>query len=385
MRRILLALSFVALVAALVLLWSHRYQRTAGLQALRLADLRPDAPEMTGLSWGGMAESPKLRIERSAGDPPLALRLALPGAPPVEALHLRLRLSAQGLTPGAEKWETGRFMIEWHAPDGQGGFEKDPVASIKNDEDSGPMILVAVPANGPAVPAIRLEHLGIDGAFELSELEIIAVQESGIWKHGRWLLALGWLLWIAACIRSGPGVKRWQALAAAAVCLHMAIEFVIPGPWKIQRPLVAEDFRLVAANSEARPSAQAPPLVEAPAPLRPASGQITPSGNILVKGGLALRLRIILKPLRPLLHVALLALPTLAFALLLGRRRALWLAVPLAIAVECAQVAFGYGFDWVDVTDLAFDGIGIWLALWLHRRLCSCSRLPAWARSWIDR
>lgn len=388
MRRILLSVSFVALVAALVLLWAHRYQRIAGVPSWRLADLRPDAPEVAGLSWGGTPESPTLRLTRSAGDAPPALRLALPSAPVLEALHLRFRLSANGLTPGAEKWETGRFIIEWHLPDGQGAYEKDPVASIKDNKDnkdSGPVGFIAVPAKGPAVPAIRLEHLGANGAFELSDLEITAVQERGIWKYGRWFLALAWLAWFATCIRGWPGVKCWQALAAAVICLLMAIEFVIPGPWKIKSPLLAMDFRLGPASIETPPPAQAPPLVEVPASLRISSGPVAPSGNILAQGGLTLRLRMMLKPLRTLLHVALLAVPTFAFACLLGRRRAVRLAALIAIAVECAQSAFGYGFDWRDIADLAFDGIGIWLALWLHRRLVAFPRLPATVRSWIDR
>lgn len=386
MRRVLLVGSFVALVAALLGMWNHRYQQSAGAPSWKLADLRQIAPELPGLTWGGTPESPSLRLKRAAGDPPIALRLAIPEAPAVEALHLRLRLSAQGLRPGSEKWQTGRFMIEWHPPQGQGDFEKDPLAGSKDDEDSGPMTLVAVPARGPAVPAIRLEHLGLDGGFELTDLEITAVDERGLWKHGRWPLAMAWLAWFAACIRTWPGVKRRQALAAAVICLLMAVEFVIPGPWKIQRPLIEEDFRLGTAKIEAPPPAQAPPLVEAPPALRISSEAIPPSGNVLAQGGLALRLRTLLKPLRPLLHVALLAAPTFAFALLLGRRRAVWLAVPLALAIECAQSAFGYGFDWIDVVDLIFNGIGIWLALWLHRRFNPQSWPPlAWARSWIDR
>ena len=35
------------------------------------------------------------------------------------------------------------------------------------------------------------------------------------------------------------------------------------------------------------------------------------------------------------------------------------------LAIESAQIAFGYGFDWVDGLDLVFDGIGIWLGLWV--------------------
>jgi hypothetical protein len=370
MRRFLLAGSFIALMAALIMLWAHRYQRTAGQPEWHLSDLRREAPQSAGLSWGGTADSPTLRLKLFAGDPPLALRLAIPGAQAMEALHLRFRLSARGLTPGSEDWETGRLMVEWHATAGQNRFEQDPVAGIKDDEDSGLMTLVAVPAEGPAVPAIRLEHLGIEGEFELKELEITALEETPWWKRGRWLLALAWLAWFAAGIRSWPGVKLWQALAAAAVCLVMAIQFVIPGPWKIQRPLLAQDFRIGATSMQSSVPVEPPPT------LRIISEQITPSGKILPQGGLAMRLRIILKPLRPLLHVVLLAAPTLVFALLLGRRRALLLAIPLALAIELAQTGFGYGFDWRDAGDLLFDGLGIVLGLWLHRRFFHPHRLP---------
>lgn len=386
MRRVIFAASFVTLLAALALLWTYRYEHQPGSPVWLLADLRQDMHELSGLAWSGTQESPTLHLKRAVGSPPLALRLAIPDAPAVEALHLRFRLKAHGLTQGAEKWETGRLMIEWHQTDGQGSFEKDPVASIKNNEAGGLMTIVAVPAKGPAVPAIRLEHLGLSGDFEMSELEIIAVQERELWKLGRWLLALAWLAWLTACIMSWPGVRIWQAFAAAVICLVMLIQFVIPGPWKIQHPLMEQDFRLGEKIMDVPPNAQAPPLVEAP--LKPPlfSGMIAPSGNVLVQGGLALKLRILLKPLRPLMHVVLLAVPTFAFALLVGRRRAVLLAVPLALAVECAQAAFGYGFDWGDTADLFFDGLGIWLALWLHRRLFSrLDLLPATVRSWIDR
>ncbi len=384
MRLLFLIGSFVALLAALVLLWAHRYQPTPGLPASRLADLRQDAPEMAGLIWGGTPESPTLRIKLDPGEAPLAVRLAIPGTPAVETLHMRFRLVAQGLKPGAEKWADGRFIIEWHSPTGQAGIEMDSMGTIMNDLDSGPLTFVAVPAKGPAVPALRLEHLGTGGSFELSELEIMAIEERALWKYSRWPLALAWLAWFAVCIGSWPDVKRWQALAAAFVCLLMAIGFVIPGPWKIQRPLLEQDFRLGADCIET--PATAPPLAAAPAALRISSAKIEPSGKIHTQGSLALQLRTMLKPLRPLLHVALLAVPTLALALLLGRRRAVLLAVPLAIAVECAQAAFGYGFDSRDLADFLFDGIGIGLALWLHRRLLSRPwPLPARARSWIDR
>ena len=72
---------------------------------------------------------------------------------------------------------------------------------------------------------------------------------------------------------------------------------------------------------------------------------------------------------RPLLHSLLLFAPALALALLAGRKPAVFLAIPLALAIELAQVAFGYGFDWIDVLDLACDAIGIALAMWAGKKI----------------
>ena len=52
----------------------------------------------------------------------------------------------------------------------------------------------------------------------------------------------------------------------------------------------------------------------------------------------------------------------------MSRRPTLLVAVLLSLAIEGAQAAFGYGFDWVDVIDLATDAAGIALGLWLCRR-----------------
>jgi glycopeptide antibiotics resistance protein len=38
-------------------------------------------------------------------------------------------------------------------------------------------------------------------------------------------------------------------------------------------------------------------------------------------------------------------------------------AISLALAIEGGQVAFGYGFDWIDIFDLAFDAAGIVLGI----------------------
>lgn len=367
MRRVLLFGSFLVLAAALVLMWNHRYERVAGLPDWNLAKLRQDVPEVPGVEWLGSPENPVLRLRVDERNPRLALRLAFPDSPVVESLLLKFRLTARGLKPGREKWETGRFMIEWHPAEGGTEMEKDPVAGIKLDHDSGRISLVAVPVRGPAVPALVLEHLGTGGEFELSGLEVIPVRERALWETGRWILLLASFAWFAICIRSWRGMRTWRACAAAAICLLMVLEFVVPGPWKVQRSLILPDFRLETARLSS--SNAAPPLVEAVATVTISSGAIRPSGDVRAQGGLALRAKHLLNHLRPLLHVALLAAPTLAFAILLGRRNAVRLAVPLALAIESAQIAFGYGCDWVDGLDLVFDGIGIWFALCIHRRL----------------
>jgi hypothetical protein len=370
MRRVFLAGSFVVLLAALAVMWNHRYERVPGLPVWNLAMLRQGVPEGPGVEWTGAPDDPMLRLRVDERSPRVALRLAVPGAPAVDSLKLKFRLTARGLTPGRKKWESGRFMIEWHPPAAGSAVEKDPLGGIQLDQDSGRISLVAVPVTGPAVPAIVLEHLGMAGEFDLSELQVIPVRERTLWNNGRWLLGLAFFAWLVACIRSSRAVSAWRAAAAAAICLLMVIEFVIPGPWKVQRALFVADFRL-SENVEPPSSHKTPPLVEAMAPPVISSGAIEPSGDVRVQGGLALRTRDLLKHLRTLLHIALIAAPTLAFAILLGRGNAVRLAIPLALAIESAQTAFGYGFNWLDGVDLIFDGIGIWLALRIHRRLAA--------------
>jgi hypothetical protein len=364
-RRLLLTGSFCLLIAALVLMWNHRYERVEGLPGWNLAMLRQDATGMPGVEWVGAPENPALRLGVDGHGSRVALRMALPGSPAVESLLVKFRLRARGLKPGRQKWEMGRFMIQWHPPVGGGAMEKEPIGGIKLNEDTGNITLVAIPVNAPAVPALVMEHLGSAGEFDLTDLEIIPVRERMLWKTGRWVMLSASFLWLAACIRRWRGVDTRRACAAAAIFLVMFVEFVVPGPWKVQRPLLVRDFRI----GESVATEQALPLVKAASPLAISSGAISPSGDVPLQGGVALRVKLVLARFRLLLHVALLAAPTLAFALLLGRRNALLLAIPLALATELAQVAFGYGCDWVDGVDLAFDTAGIALGLWLGDRM----------------
>jgi hypothetical protein len=377
MRRALLSGSLLALLAVLCALWAYRYERSPGFPIWRLADLRALAPPVPGVEWTGAPDHPQLCLRVDSDHPRVAARFAIPGIPAVGMLHLRFRMSARGLTPGGEKWEDGRFMVEWHAPSGDAGWENDPVGSIRYDQRNDLDAFVIQALRAPAVPALRLEHLGRSGEFELADLEITVVEERASWKIGRWLLAIGWLAWGTAWVRSWPGIGWWRALGAAAIGLLLGIYFVIPGPWKIQRPIYPS-FQL-GEERAGRSSPDQAPMASAPGntPLVIASGSLPALGKIPVQGSLALRIKYFMTQARPLLHVLLLFAPSLALAWLVGRRPALFIGVTLALAIELAQVAFGYGFDWVDVFDLACDAGGIALAMWVHKKMLKPKKLKS--------
>lgn len=375
MRWLYLTGSFVALLAALGSLWAFRYQRSPDLPVWRLADLRLAAPQMPGVAWTGAPDHPNLRIQVDSTNPRVAARLAIPGIPVVESLQLRFRLSSVGLIPGKEPWEDGRFIVEWHPLDHWSPCEIDPVGSIRLDCRSDPQEFVVNPSQGPAIPALRLEHLGVSGAFELTDLEIIVVEERWVWRIGKWILAAGFVAWGFACVRSWSGIVWWRALCASFIWVWMGTHFVLPGPWKIQRAMTPA-FQIggerknltvegwLQARQNANPSG--PVLI---------SGPIPALGKIAAQGSLALRLKLLVAHARQFLHALLLFAPALVIALLVGRGPAVFLTVALALAIELAQVALGYGFDRIDVLDLATDAFGIALAMWVYGRLKERGRL----------
>jgi hypothetical protein len=153
---------------------------------------------------------------------------------------------------------------------------------------------------------------------------------------------------------------------------------VVPGPWKIQRPFGdAFVIKEIAQSADTRIQKQV--QSDGAAQIDPAKPAAKPStapafagpqqalGKIPVQGGLLLKAKHYLEPLRPLLHALLIMMPTLAMVWLAGWRSALVLAVLLSIAIELAQIAFGYGFDRVDVADLLHDAFGIAAAMALAK------------------
>jgi hypothetical protein len=229
------------------------------------------------------------------------------------------------------------------------------------------------PERAPAIPVLRIENLGVSGDFELAMFEATVLQERLVWKIGRWFLLIGWLGWVIAWIGPNRKISILRSFCAAMICVLMAIYFVIPGPWNDVRSLVGP-FQL-------GPKIMAIPVSEEPlgkmeiASLNSSlwsSGAVPSVGRIPIRGDFSLRLKLYAQKARPLLHVLLLFIPTFMIACLVGGKPATSLAIILSLAIEVAQLAFDFGFDWLDVFDLLSDAIGILLALWAYRYLKEC-------------
>jgi hypothetical protein len=258
-------------------------------------------------------------------------------------------------------------MVEWYAPSGGEKLETDPLSSIRDDERSAIQEMVVVRNKGFSVPVLRMEHLGKSGSFMLTDLEITVVKERWIWVFGRWFIALGFTGWCYGLIRSWPGISKRRASLASLVWLMVGICFVVPGPWTTIRPM-GGNFKIgsVGAVPSSVPAASENPP---PQVIGITSGAIAAEGKMPDKSSVILQVKHRFPQLRTLLHALLLCGPSLIMLCLIGRKPTLPLMIMTALAVELAQAAFGYGFDWTDVSDLICDALGIAGACWIHARL----------------
>lgn len=358
------------LLAALFSLWRYRFERSPEFPTLHLADLRAAANPVPGVEWSGTYTRPRLRLRVDQTHPRVVTRIDLPHLKAVDQLHLRFQAAATNLRPGKETWADGRCLIEWLPPAGGAEWENDPFCSVRYDQASEVAELVMRPDQGPAIPALRLENLGRTGDLEISVFEATVLRERTVWKIGRWFLMAGWLAWAIAWIgfRGKGGLIR--SLSAASVWLAIGIYFVVPGPWKGVRSL-GGPFQ-IGPEITARHEAAAPASGQQITSRNPPAGRpvvLESVGRIPDKGDFTLRIKHLAANARSLLHIALLFGPTLTIACLVGRKPARSLAMIFALATEAAEFGFGFGFDWVDVFDLACDAAGIALALAAHRYL----------------
>ena len=165
-------------------------------------------------------------------------------------------------------------------------------------------------------------------------------------------------------VRTWPDILLSRAFAASAVWVLMGTQFAVPGPWKIQRSLVIP----FVLGEETQPNPLETSTIQKMALV---SGPLPALGKMPAQGSLALRIKLKIKEARTFLHVLLLFAPSLLTILLVGRNPALFLMISLALGIELAQLAFGYGFDGGDVIDLTCDALGIALAAFVCKKLRS--------------
>lgn len=371
MRRLWFSVALITLLAGLMLLRRYRFERLQAAPVTSLQEVRCLMPLLPpGASWTNAMGRPGLRLALDGGHRNLALRTELPEVGAVEALHIRFRMAAKDLIPGKQEWEDGRLFIEWRSPDGALARESDPVCSLRNDEKSGEVSLVVRPLSSPSLPILHIENLGQSGVFEVTELEMTPVRERILWRIGRWVLLGAWFLWLYAVLSVALKRMFWRRCLAAAMWIGLCVWFVFPGPWKTLRPMVL-GFDLGEASGTAMVRPSPTPEVKSAEPTKRVTSLpeiVEPVGRIQPVESWMLTVKRVLSSVRPLLHMLLLGCPTLAFAFLLGGKPALWLGGSLALSIEAAQTAFGYGFDFSDIGDLASDAAGIALALWIWKR-----------------
>lgn len=361
----ILPLALLLLLAGTWLAWQHRFEIDPSHPHLTLDDLAH-----------GAAPDPGVTIHRNpAGTTEFSLKAGAPSRPAVQLLPLPLSgkvgflmfdfaVQAEGLAPGPMPWSDGRLMIEWHPADHP--MEAQYLVSSRGDDPGGTACVVARSSHGPAVPVLRLEHLGSSGSFHLKSCRIDVVRETVWWRIGSWVLLGGWFAWTAILAAWGRTSGLGGALLAAALWVFCATQWAVPGPWQLIRPLAPlfatsePEGRAVLATA-AKPPTASPAPAAAPAPQ--ALGELPFGGSIL------LEIKDRIKQARPLFHLLLFLGPTLVFAFLVGRWKSVLFAALLAGAIEWSQYLFGYGFDSSDWFDLSFDALGVVLALLVHARV----------------
>lgn len=372
MRPFLLCVTFLILLGALLFCWQRRYCEVSAVREVTLEDMVRGLELPRSASLAGENKDLALHMEAHAPGSGNSLRLHFPRVPPSAGIFLSFRLVAQDLQPGNEVWENGRAIIEWHKPGRPGEWENDPVASVRFDDVSLTDGVVIQPESPPSIPALRLEHLGKSGTVELTAFRAQVVAESRWWRIGKWGLLCAFLGWSFLCIQAFKRIHSARALCAAAIWVAMGWHLAVPGPWKIQRPLlqpfeIGHAERSVSSRENAKASIDSPEHVALPP-----SGASRSSGDIPLQGSLPLRVKFLITSARPLLHILLFALPAFLMTALAGRLPALCLCSLLALLVEGSQWAYGYGFGWDDVGDIMTDaagiGLGVLACLWCWKQ-----------------
>lgn len=368
MKRVGLVIAFFLLVAGLPVLRALRFERDDGRATVTLESLRTLAPDLPpGGRWVEQNDRAVLILPTARDGQLGAFRVPLPDGQPVEAMHVRIDAEAKGLVLGKSDWSDGRMLVEWRSPDGTAAREVDPVCSLEANQSVADLSQVMRPSVRASLPVLRVENLGSAGELRVSRLELTPVREGLEWQVGRWVLLAGWCAWLFVVLSHTTSSVAWRKAAATLLCAGVSLLFVFPGPWKSLRTL-GIDYRIGPEVTRSAAVSGSPP-VGVPTTRAAITGHTTvaaPLDKVQVADGWILTVKRVLANARPLLHAILLMVPTFCLAMLVGRWAACALGAGIAVGIELAQAAFGFGFDLHDIGDLLSDGAGIALAIGLH-------------------
>lgn len=381
-RRWLLILSLPLLILGLCLLRGYRFERLDNQLSVGMDELQsalPNLPE--GASWELGKDGTILRVKALPGRPHVHITFRIPVSAPLEAIHTRLDFSCRNLVRGKQEWEDGRIFLRWLSDRENGLVDIDRVASVRGDERQDGISLVTQPSFGKGYPVLVIENLAASGEMSIAAVELTPVRHRAAWHWMRWVLVACWFSWFFACLSGFPKVAWPRRAAAASLWVVMGALFAFPGPWERIYPLLIPYDLGASVHTPAAPLAVKPAAPETKTPQGIASQGAL--GKIPEQGGWIMQLRSYLKNQRLLLHTGFVVGITLLFSYLVGTRRGTWLAGGLVLAIEGAQTGLGYGFDFVDFTDLICGAVGItvgWLLFWKLNRWSALSRwmaLPA--------
>jgi hypothetical protein len=381
LERIILWLIPLLLALFTQMAWNCRFEQVPAATPVILASQDGRFQTLRGddrVRW--LREPPRLQIDAREPNQYPTVEIDPGEMPGASHFWIRMTASGQELEAGDRPWKRARMVVNYRDDRGE-LLPKTPGVFVGVGTFSSQTICKVLkidPSEGRLY--FTIQNLALDGTFTIEELEIRAVRNRSWFPMVGVSLGFGWFLWILSVIRRWLGtVAGTRSHFVAATAFFAAGSFLVfPGPWHPLVPL-GPLFVLPPAPLTVPDAAAAPTPLPSPAPrIGEPSTTIKPSASLQPRWQVPVhsppgtsvieRIFQFKEHFRPLLHLAAFAALTFIFSALLDPGKG-WLPVSaLGLASEAMQVAFGFGFDWLDVLDLSLDAAGIAFGLWLHQR-----------------
>lgn len=364
----------------MVVAWNHRYEAVPNVGQLTLEHLRDVSPTVEGVAWSQSAGQSKVHLTKIRRGTGPTLNLPLPDLVRCDAVHLRYRIQASRLLAGAREMQDGGLNLIWTGPD---TCQLQRVAGVSNGLLAETESLICPAPSGAQRVNLQLDHRGLTGEFEVSDLELVMLQLRGWCYPVLGLLLLGGWGWLILAIRAASGHRLWRVGLASILVLVVFLGIVVPGPWILKKPLVSERFPIGPL-----PVAQAGILKEIPHEIPAASAGTEAFNHSMarqapretVQDNPVLFIKRAFRPVKSLFHALFFGGLAFGLAVLVGVHTAWVSCALLAIASELAQVAFRFGVGLDEFADLAMNALGIAFGCLMAKRLW-----PAMAGWWRGR